>query len=204
MSIVNVLHSKDAIKSWSWDTGVCNFVPRDRILMYRTWTISDQIVCLFEQFFCYLIAGTLLYDLYCRRLRRILRSLIKKHCSVISIMSWLSYVCVIRHTVHGLSESESISSCYRTRDTIYSICSVKAKISWWLDRGQINGFGAFYLFVIIPVIVIIRRLSTDLSEQKVMSQRWWTVQKGNWWKRRSSWCACADGGWQWNLKTLRQ
>ena len=36
---------------------------------------------------------------------------------------------------------------------------------------QINGFGAFYLFVIIPVIVIIRRLCTDLSEQNVMSQR---------------------------------
>ena len=34
--------------------------------MYKTWTISDQIVFLFEQFFCYLVAGTLLYDLYCR------------------------------------------------------------------------------------------------------------------------------------------
>ena len=55
---------------------------------------------------------------------RNLRSLIKKHCSVISIMSRLSNVCVIRHTVHGLSESESISSSDRTRDAIYSICSV--------------------------------------------------------------------------------
>ena len=144
MNIVNVLHSKDAVNLWLWDTGVCNFVPRDRIWMYRTWTISDQIVFLFEQFFCYLIAGTLLYELYCRCLRRNLRSVIKKHCSVISIMSRLSNVCVIRHTVRGLSESESISSSYRTRDTIiYSICSVKAKISWWLDRGQINGLGAF-------------------------------------------------------------
>ena len=124
VSIVNVLHSKDAVNSWSWDTGVCNFVPRDRILMYRTWTISDQIVFLFEQFFCYLIAGTLLYDLYCRCLRRNVRSLIKKHCSVISIMSRLSNVCVFRHTGHRLSESESISSSDRTRDTIYSICSV--------------------------------------------------------------------------------
>ena len=102
--------------------------------MYRTWTISDQIVFLFEQFFCYLIAGTLSYDLYCRCLRRNVRSLIKKHCSVISIMSRLSNVCVFRHTGHRLSESESISSSYRTRDTIYSICSVKAKISWWLNR----------------------------------------------------------------------
>jgi len=49
----------------SWDTGVCNFVPRDRILIYRTWTISDQIVFLFEQFLCYLICSIIRHEVLC-------------------------------------------------------------------------------------------------------------------------------------------
>ena len=37
------LREKPWGRGW-WDIGVRNFVPRDRILIYRTWTISDQVV----------------------------------------------------------------------------------------------------------------------------------------------------------------